>query len=97
MRALVLATALVIGSSGGAVAGCADDFQELMTRVDQAKLRQPTPQTVAASKALHEDAETMPDMDEVDCYNAIARARKLLAAPPPDAEKAANPADKGQK
>jgi hypothetical protein len=90
MRALVLAVAFVIGSTGVAAASCADDLQELMARVDQAKQRQRTPQTIAASAALHKDNENMKDMDEVDCYNAIARARKLLAAPPPDAE----PADK---
>jgi hypothetical protein len=83
MRSVVLALILALAAGGVARANCADEFNELQARVEGAKQRQPTPQTLAASKELQKAGVDMKQMDEVDCYNAVTRARRLLAAPPP--------------
>lgn len=82
--ALVVALAAAMAAPCAAQARCADDLAALQARVDRAQRMHPTPQTAAAAKVLQKfnqgDAE-----DEVDCYNAVARARHALAALPPDA------------
>ena len=84
MRIFIVAMALVIGGSGMAQARCADDLKELQARIDREKLRQPTPPPVmAAAKELQKANANMAQMDEVDCYNAVAHARRTLATPPP--------------
>lgn len=65
-----------------AQARCADDLAALQARVDRAQKMNPRPEGVdAAAKAL--DKYNRSDSpDEVDCYNAVARARRALMAGP---------------
>jgi hypothetical protein len=77
IAALVLIASLAM--AGRAEAGCADDMQELQARVDRQQAQQPTPQSIAAAKVLQKFNEST-TADEVDCYNALARARHALDA-----------------
>lgn len=85
-NSFILTVALVAAmlAPGAARARCADDLAALQARVDRAQRMKPTAQTAAAAKVLQKfnagDAE-----DEIDCYNAVARARRALAAAAPDA------------
>ena len=84
MRIFLLALILAIGGSGMAQARCADEFKELQARVDRQMLQQPPlPQVAAAAKQLKKASDDMNRMDEVDCYNAVARVRRTLATPAP--------------
>ena len=87
MRIFLFALALAIGGSSFAQARCADDFKELQARVDRQMLQQPAqPQVAAAAKQLKKASDDMNSMDEVDCYNAVARVRRTLATPVPPQE-----------
>lgn len=88
MRVVALVMVLLFGGIELAQARCADELKELQARVDRAQKRQPTAQTAAAAKELKNVDENLKQMDEVDCYNAVARARRALTAPPPPAQKA---------
>ena len=82
MRALGLVLVLLMASAGPAEARCADEAKELKARVVRAQKLNPTPQTAAAGKVLKRLDDNANRMDEVDCYNALARARRALDAPP---------------
>ena len=87
MRIFLLALVLAIGGSGLAQARCADEFKELQARVDRQMLQQPPqPQVAAAATQLKKASDDMNRMDEVDCYNAVARVRRTLATPVPPLE-----------
>jgi hypothetical protein len=82
MRIFFFALALAISSSSVAQARCADDFKELQARIDRQMQQQPPqPQVAAAAKELKRASDDMNSMDEVDCYNAVARVRRTLATP----------------
>lgn len=83
MRITVLAVVLLVGGTGLAQARCADEVQDLRNRVDLQTKRHATTQTVAATKELQKADEAVKNKAEVDCYNALARARRALAAPDP--------------
>jgi hypothetical protein len=87
MRIFLLAFALAIGGSAAAQASCADEFKELQARVARQMTQQPpTAQAVAAKKQINKASDDMNQMDEVDCYNAVARIRRTLATPAPPLE-----------
>lgn len=87
MRIFFLALILAVGGSGLAQARCADEFKELQDRVArQVKQHPPPPQAEAAAKQINKAADNMNLMDEVDCYNAVARIRRTLATPAPPLE-----------
>ena len=93
MRIFFLVLILAIGGSGLAEARCADDFKALQDRVARQMKQQPAPaQVAAAAKQLNKAADDMNRMDEVDCYNAVARIRRTLATPPPIEAKEEGPA-----
>ena len=82
MRLHGLAVALaVVLAPVAAEARCADDLQALQTRVERQAKMTPSAQTTQAAKILKQlnDNEAA---DEVDCYNALARARRALTAAP---------------
>ena len=83
MRIFVLALVLSTGGAGLAQARCTDDLNDLRARVEREQKRQPTAQTAAAYKELQKIDLNIKRMGEVDCYNAVARARRALNAPPP--------------
>lgn len=83
MRVLVLVLVLLIGGAGLARARCADDLEDLRGKVERAQKRQPSPQAAAAGKELQKTDRNIKEMDEVDCYNAVARIRRILNGPPP--------------
>ncbi len=79
------ALAALILAQGPAQARCADDLAALQARVDRAtKLHPEPPGAAAAAKVLNKFAQG-DSQDEVDCYNAVARARRALAQAPPEA------------
>ena len=82
VSAAIPAVALLL-AAGAAQARCADDLQALQTRVAHATRVNPTPQSAAAAKVLQKFTESG-NGDEVDCYNAVARARRALTAAPPE-------------
>ena len=84
------ALALLLAAAA-AEARCADDMQALQTRIARAARENPSAQTAAAAKVLKKFAEST-NSDEVDCYNAVARARRALTAPPAQ-EQAQKPVD----
>jgi hypothetical protein len=87
MRIFLLAFALAIGGGAAAQASCADEFKQLQERVARQMTQHPQPaQAVAATKQLNKASENMNHMDEVDCYNAVARIRRILATPEPPVE-----------
>lgn len=85
MRALCL-TLILLASAVAAKAGCLEEMGQFRERVDSQNQTRPTAQSQAAAKELQKlDRDEM--ADEVDCYNTLARARKILAAPfPPPAD-----------
>jgi hypothetical protein len=87
MRIFLLTLALTIGGSSLAHANCSDEFKEVQQRVAKQMQQRPRPpQAVAAAEQLKKANENMADMDEVDCYNAVARIRRTLATPAPPPE-----------
>ena len=80
MRPWALVLAMLVASGGAAEARCADDMQEFQTRLERTVKAKPTAQTAAATKVLKQYNEST-SSDEVDCYNALARARRALNAP----------------
>lgn len=75
-------------AAGAAHARCADDLKDLQTRIARAQKSKPTPpQAYAAAKILQKFNDSQ-SSDEVDCYNAVARARRALTAPPPEPQQA---------
>jgi hypothetical protein len=86
MRVAFVAMALVIGAAGAAHADCLQEIGQFRERVDTANAAKPTPQSQAAARELQK-LERSATADEVDCYNTLARARNILAAPlPPPAD-----------
>lgn len=79
MRALCLAL-IFLASAGAAKADCLHEISQFREQVDSQNQTQPTAQSQAAAKELQRlDRDEM--ADEVDCYNTLARARNILAAP----------------
>ena len=86
MYALSLALMLLVGSIGAAQADCLQQIGQLREQVDSLNQAKPTPQTQAALRELR-NLERNEMADEIDCYNAFVRARRMLAAPyPPSAD-----------
>lgn len=85
MRALCLVLTLLAPASA-AQADCLQEIGQFREQVDSQNQVRPTAQSQAAAKELQRlDRDEM--ADEVDCYNTLARARKILAAPlPPPAD-----------
>ena len=81
MRVLFL-TLIVLASAAAAKADCLGEIGRFRERVDSQNQRRPTAQSQAAAKEL-QTLERDETADEVDCYNTLARARKILAAPFP--------------
>jgi hypothetical protein len=79
LAALVAATA--------AEAHCAEDVQELQSRIMRAQKTHWTAQGNAAALILQRYADS-PSGDEVSCYNALARARSAFNGPPPAPQEA---------
>lgn len=72
-----------------AQARCADDLDALQAKIARLeKQHPPPPQAFAAGKVLQKFAES-PSSDEVDCYNAVARAKRILREKPPEPPKQA--------
>jgi len=91
MRIAGLVLALLAATAGNAAAACADDVAALNARVPHLQKTAPTPQTAAASKELAKLNKNLPQMDEFQCLNAVARVRRALTAPPPDDQAAQKP------
>jgi hypothetical protein len=81
MRSLFL-TLIVLASAGAAKADCLEEIGRFREQVDSQNQMGPTAQSQAAAKELQR-LERDERADEVDCYNTLARARKILAAPFP--------------
>jgi hypothetical protein len=81
MRFLLL-TLIVLASAGAAKADCPEEIGRFREQVDSQNQMRPTAQSQAALKELQR-LERDEMADEVDCYNTLARARKILAAPIP--------------
>jgi hypothetical protein len=81
MRSLLL-TLIVLASAGAAKADCLEEIGRFREQVDSQNQMRPTAQSQAALKELQR-LERDEMADEVDCYNTLARARKILAAPIP--------------
>ncbi len=72
-----------------AAARCAEDLEALQARITRLeKQHPPPPQAFAAAQILQKFTES-PSSDEVDCYNALARAKRVLRTPPPEPPKQA--------
>jgi len=82
MRSLFLTLLIVLASAGAAKADCLEEIGRFREQVDSQNQRRPTAQSQAAAKEL-QTLERDETADEVDCYNTLARARKILAAPFP--------------
>ncbi len=90
MRLVILVLVLLMGGITFAEARCADELKDLSARVERQQKRTPTAQTAAAVKELRRASQDARDMDEIECYNTVARVRRALAAaPPPPPETAA--------
>ena len=83
----LLGLALLIAATGLAQAKCVDEAKDFTERVKREQKLKPTPQTAAAAKELQKldlnprpGVDTKPRMDEVDCYNTLARARRAFSA-----------------
>jgi hypothetical protein len=83
MRIIIVILALLFGGMGSAQARCSDELQELKAQVERQNKRQPTVQTAAAAKEIDKTEKNLKQMDEVDCYNSVAHARRTLTTPPP--------------
>ena len=81
MRALCLMLVL-LASAGAAKADCLEDIGKFREQVDSQNQMRPTAQSQAAAKQLQK-LERNEMADEVDCYNTLASARKILASPLP--------------
>ena len=80
MRALCVVLILLVNSIGAAQADCLQELGQFREKVNSLNQAKPTPQTQAALRELH--ALERNDMaDEIDCYNTLARAQTMLAAP----------------
>ena len=84
MRVAFLTIALVIGAVVGARADCLQELGQLREQVDTMNAARPTAPSQAAARELQK-LERSESADEVDCYNTVARARKILASPLPPA------------
>ncbi|HEV2548714.1 MAG TPA: hypothetical protein VGU20_15340 [Stellaceae bacterium] len=82
MRVAVLTIALIIGSLGAARADCLQELGQIREQVDTLNTTRPTAPSQAAARELQK-LERSESADEVDCYNTVARARKILASPLP--------------
>ena len=81
MRALCLML-ILLASAGAAKADCLEEIGQLRQQIDSQKQMRPTAQSQAAARELQKL-----ERDEVDCYNTLAKARNILAAPfPPPAD-----------
>jgi hypothetical protein len=78
MRALCLML-ILFASAGAAKADCLEDIGQFRQHVELRNQAHPTAQSQAAAKELQKLERD--EADEVDCYNVLARARNLLAAP----------------
>jgi len=81
MRSLFL-TLILLASAGAAKADCLEELGRFQEQVDSQNQTRPTAQSQAAEKELRK-LERDERADEVDCYNTLARARKIFAAPFP--------------
>lgn len=79
---LPVALAALLLAREPAQALCADELSALQARVDRAqKMHPPPPGAAAAAKVLQKFNES-DSQDEVDCFNAVAKARRALNSPP---------------
>ncbi len=86
MRTALVTMALLLGTLGVANADCLSELGQFREQVDSANAAKPTAQSQAAARELQK-LERSETADEVDCYNTLARARQMLAAPfPPPAD-----------
>ena len=77
---------ILLASAGAAKAECLEDIGKFREQVDSQNQMRPTAQSQGAAKELQK-LERDEMADEVDCYNTLARARKILASPlPPPAD-----------
>jgi hypothetical protein len=79
MRTIFFAMLLLAASVGAAQADCLEEISEFRERLNNAN---PTPQTAAAEKELDKLAHNE-RADEIDCFNALSRARQALVASAP--------------
>jgi len=79
MRALCLVL-IILTSAGSAKADCLHEIGQFHEQVDSQSQARPTPQSQAAARELQK-LERNDQADEVDCYNTLAKARTILAAP----------------
>jgi hypothetical protein len=79
MRSLFL-TLIILASASAAKADCLEAIGRFREPVDSQNQMRPTARSRAAAKELQR-LERDEMADEVDCYNTLARARKILAAP----------------
>lgn len=84
MRLALATVALVIGIGGAAHADCLQEIGQFREQVDAQNAAKPTAQSRAAARELKK-LEQSEAADEIDCYNTLARARIMLAAPTPPA------------
>jgi hypothetical protein len=80
MRVGLVIVALLIGTMGAANADCLQEIGQFREQVDAQDQARPTPQSQAAARELQK-LEHSESANEVDCYNTLARARKMLASP----------------
>lgn len=78
MRAL-FPILIVLASTSAAKADCLEEIGRFREQVDSQNQTRPTAQSQAAAKELQR-LERDEIADEVDCYNTLARARRILAA-----------------
>lgn len=84
MRALGLALAILVATASGAAARCADDVAAIDARIGRVEKEKPSSQTALARKQMKKLNDDLKQMDEVDCYNALARIRRTLSTAPPE-------------
>jgi hypothetical protein len=79
MRAFCLVL-IILTSANAARADCLHEIGQFREQVDSQNQARPTPQSQAAARELQK-LERNDTADEVDCYNTLAKARNILAAP----------------
>ena len=84
MRLIVATVALALGMSGAARADCLQEIGQFRAQVDAQNTAKPSAQSRAAMRELQK-LEQSELADEIDCYNTLARAQTMLAAPLPPA------------
>jgi len=84
MRLALATVALAIGMAGAAHADCLQEIGQFRAQVDAQNAAKPNAQSRAAARELQK-LEQSEAADEIDCYNTLARARIILAAPLPPA------------